>query len=138
MARLKRTSAGLEQAIQRCAGMRSIDGFMRFGNDLSLTEYNDRIVLLQAQLSQYNSTLSALDGMAESITSLERELRTYSEKMLMSVATRYGKESLEYMQAGGTPRKRKHRVKNEVSAEVAIAAPTGEKAATNGKGTKVA
>ncbi|MBD2194134.1 MULTISPECIES: hypothetical protein [Calothrix] len=43
--------------------------------------------------------------MAIRIAEIEEDLSTYSEKMLMSVATNYGKYSAEYAQAGGKPRK---------------------------------
>jgi hypothetical protein len=113
---------------------------MQFGDGLSLSEYSDRIQALKAQLSGYNTTLSQLDEMAEKVTLMEQKLRTYSEKMLMSVATRYGKESLQYMQAGGTPRLRgARRSKNApTDGQPMIVAPSAVKATTNGKGTKVA
>jgi hypothetical protein len=144
MPRLKRSSTGLAQAIQRLAGMGSLDQSRPFGDGLSLSEYNDRIQALQAQLATYNETLSVLDEMAENIAILEQDLRTYSEKMLMSVATRYGKDSLQYMQAGGTMRKRKNRrAKNAENStptdfQPIMFAPSEEKITTNGNGKKVA
>jgi hypothetical protein len=138
MARAKRNSKGLNQAIQRAAGMRSINPSLHFGDGLSLSEYNHRIQTLQTQLSHYNSTLSSLDEMAEAIIQTEQELKTYSEKMLLSVAAHYGKESTEYMAAGGTIRKRSpRRPKKAIENESSLIAPTPKKVATNGNGTKV-
>ncbi len=57
----------------------------------------------------------------------------------MSVAARYDKDSLQYMQAGGTPRKRTTRRSTTVPATTTPLAETAivEKAKTNGKGPKV-
>lgn len=105
MARLKRSSPTLEKALRRIAGMQSINPTVDFGNGLSLTEYNKRIQNLQTQLSNYNTLLSTLDEMAGRLSLIEEELRNYSERMLMGVGTYYGKDSLQYLQAGGKPRK---------------------------------
>jgi hypothetical protein len=109
MARLKRSSPTLQKALRRIAGMRSISPTLDFGNGLNLTDYDSRIQALQTQLSTYNTLLSTLDEMAGRLSLIEAELRSYSEKMLMSVATRYGKDSLEYVQAGGKQRKNSSR-----------------------------
>lgn len=106
MSRLKRSSPTLEKALRRMAGIRSISPTLEFGNGLSVIEYDSRIQNLQTQLSTYNTLLSTLDEMAGRISLTEAELRSYSEKMLMSVATHYGKDSLQYVQAGGKPRQR--------------------------------
>jgi hypothetical protein len=106
MARLKRSSPTLEKALRRIAGMRSISPTLEFGNGLNLKDYDSRIQTLQTQLSTYNTLLSTIDEMAGRLSLIEEELRGYSEKMLMSVATHYGKDSLQYMQAGGKPRKK--------------------------------
>ena len=105
MARLKRSSATLEKALRRIAGMRAISPTLEFGNGLSVTDYDSRIQTLQTELSNYNTQLSTLDEMAGRLSLIEEELRGYSEKMLMSVATHYGKDSLQYVQAGGKQRK---------------------------------
>ncbi|MDZ8224634.1 hypothetical protein [Nostoc sp. ChiVER01] len=109
MARLKRSSPDLEKALRRIAGMRSISPTLEFGNGLSLKDYDSYIQTLQTQLSTYNTLLSSIDEMAGRLSLIEEELRGYSEKMLMSVATHYGKDSLQYIQAGGKPRKKSSR-----------------------------
>lgn len=136
MARPKRGSAVLDSATRRNAGMRSISPMLEFGNGLSLTEYDARIQTLQAQLSSYNTMLSTLDEMAGRITLLEQDLRSYSERMLMSVATRYGKDSLQYVQAGGTLRKRTNRQSVSPSAIASTASAMSTSATTNGNGTR--
>ncbi len=149
MARLKRSSKVLDKATRRIAGMRSISETLEFGDGLSLAEYDQRIQTLQAKLSSYNTMLSTLDEAVGQIKLLEQELSAYTEKMLMSVATRYGKTSLQYVQAGGKPRKSSKRpVGNAVpttaptvaptTAVAAMMAPNTGKAPTNGKSAKAA
>jgi hypothetical protein len=105
MTRLKRNSPTLEKALRRIAGMRWINPTLDFGKGLNVTEYDSLIQSLQNELSSYNTVLSSIDEKAVRISQIEEELNRYSEKMLMSVATNYGRDSLEYMQAGGKPRK---------------------------------
>ncbi|MDZ8084386.1 MAG: hypothetical protein RMY16_02150 [Nostoc sp. DedQUE12b] len=137
MARLKRSSTVLDKATRRIAGMRSISETLEFGDGLSLTEYQRRIQTLQTKLSSYNTMLSTLDEAMGQIQLLEEDLSSYSEKMLMSVRTRYGKNSLQYVQAGGKRRKSNKRASNTEPTTSAIA-PNVEQATTNGKSTETA
>jgi hypothetical protein len=138
MARLKRSSIPLDKATLRISGMRSISETLEFSDSLSLAEYERRIQTLQTKLSNYNTMLSTVDEAVGQIKLLEQDLTSYSEKMLMSVATRYGKNSLQYMQAGGKPRKSSKRpVGNTAPATIAaVMTPNTENGTTNGGGTK--
>jgi hypothetical protein len=105
---------------------------------LSLMEYEMRVQALQSILSGYNSRLFELDDLATQINLMEQELNEYSEKMLMSVVTHYGRNSVQYLQAGGKPRKSgKKRLIGETPIAfpvTTIIAPSPIK--TNGKGDK--
>ncbi|MGV0107680.1 ATPase involved in DNA repair [Nostoc sp. DSM 114160] len=136
MARLKRSSRTLENALRRIAGMRSISPTLEFGNGLNLTDYDSRIQNLQTQLSTYNTLLSTLDEMAGRLSLIEEELRGYSENMLMSVATHYGKDSLQYIQAGGKPRKKLSRRSSNTQSPSESTATTLN-GANNGKRTSI-
>lgn len=145
MARLKRSSNVLEKGIRRLAGMRSINNPLEFGYGLSLTGYDARIQALQEQLASYNTMLLTVDEMAGTVRLMEQELRSYSEKMLMGVVTRYGKDSLQYVQAGGKPRTRTTRklVSATSTTETTIDRPevipsvTAPSTETNGSATRV-
>ena len=143
MVRLKRSSTVLDKATLRISGMRSISETLEFDDSLNLAEYQKRIQTLQTKLSSYNTMLSTVDEAVGQIELLEQDLRSYSEKMLMSVATRYGKNSLQYMQAGGKPRKSSKRsvvntaLKTTTTTTIAaVMTPNTENATTNGDGTK--
>ncbi|MBD2169602.1 hypothetical protein H6G04_35200 [Calothrix membranacea FACHB-236] len=134
MARQKRGSPTLEKALRRIAGMRWISPTLDFGKGLNLTEYDSHIQSLQTELSNYNNLLSTLDEMADRIAQMEEELSSYSEKMLMSVATNYGKDSVQYTQAGGKVRKsssRRSKKSSDSSSEGTVTALKG--ANNNGK-----
>ncbi|MBD2213793.1 hypothetical protein H6G64_08705 [Calothrix sp. FACHB-156] len=137
MVRPKRSSPTLEKALRRIAGMRWINQSLDFGNGLNLIEYDSRIQSLQNELSNYNNLLTTLDETADRIAQIEEELNRYSEKMLMSVVTNYGKDSLQYIQAGGKPRKRSssRSKKSETSSEGTVTALNG--ANNNGKQSSV-
>jgi len=137
MARLKRSSPTLEKALRRIAGMRSISTTLEFGNGLNLTDYDSHILTLQTQLSTYNTLLSTLDEMTGRLSLTEEELRGYSEKMLMSVATRYGKDSLQYVQAGGKQRKNLSRRLSNTQSPSDSTATILNGANNNGKETSV-
>ena len=137
MARLKRSSLTLENALRRIAGMRSISPTLEFGNGLNLTDYDSRIQNLQTQLSTYNTFLSSIDEMAGRLSLIEEELRGYSEKMLMSVATHYGKDSLQYIQAGGKSRKKLSRRSSNTQSPSESTATILNGANNNGKETSV-
>ncbi|BAY17296.1 hypothetical protein NIES21_31320 [Anabaenopsis circularis NIES-21] len=135
MARLKRGSTILDKATRRIAGMRSISETLEFGDGLSLTEYERRIQTLQTKLSNYNMMLSTLDEAMGQIQLLEQDLSSYSEKMLMSVRTRYGKNSLQYVQAGGKLRQQNKRA-STTAPTTTIMALNVENSTMNGKSTK--
>lgn len=109
MARQKRSSAILQKAEKRQAGMQAIDPTLDLGNHLTLKTYVTLIETLRAQVAIYNSTLSTLDGQCLQIKDTELQLRRLSEQMLLGVAAKYGKDSREYGQAGGVPTSERRR-----------------------------
>jgi uncharacterized protein involved in exopolysaccharide biosynthesis len=109
MTRTKRTSKTLENATLRFSGFRTIDNTLDYGNGLSVAEYEARINNLRAEIIQYNGLLSDLDEAAAKINALEQDLRTYSENILLTTQTRYGKTSMEYQKVGGKVRKTSNR-----------------------------
>jgi hypothetical protein len=104
MARRKRISKVLEKASQRISGMRSMSESLDFGNGVSLADYEFQMNDLRATLLDYNTLLSTLDEAARQVKAKEDALRNYTERMLLNTAARYGRESSQYLQAGGKPR----------------------------------
>lgn len=104
MARRKRTSIVLEKSGRRLAGMESIDPQLDLGNGLSLSAFSRVIEILRAKENAYNTALSSLDKLYQDMLETESQLSDLAEHMLLGVAARYGRSSVEYGMAGGVPK----------------------------------
>ena len=106
MARTKRTSPTADKATTRAAALTSISPTLDLGNGATLAAYQAAIAAIAApetgKLAVYNAALSTLDGLLNAMEADEKTLNTLSEKMLAAVGVKYGKDSDEYEQAGGT------------------------------------
>ncbi|MEH2171074.1 MAG: hypothetical protein V7K41_31355 [Nostoc sp.] len=101
MSRKKRTSRILEKAQLRSAGLKSIVPNIKFDEDYSLEKLVESIDQLRNKIDVYNTTLSVVDSSKSEIEEMEKNLSQLSEKMLMVVGIKYGKDSREYEMAGG-------------------------------------
>ncbi|MBE9036241.1 hypothetical protein [aff. Roholtiella sp. LEGE 12411] len=101
MSRPKRTSRVLEKAQLRCAGLKSIVPNIKFDEDYNLEKLIESIEQLRTKIDIYNTALSVVDSSKTEIEEMEKNLSSLSEKMLMVVAIKYGKDSREYEMAGG-------------------------------------
>lgn len=120
MSRAKKTSQILEIANTRLAGVKSIDAKLDLGNGLSVAEYQAAIEAVRVALEAYNTVLSLVDEKQNEVIAKEKRLRDLHERMLMGVAARHGKDSIEYEKAGGT-RKSERRKKAKTTAKPATA-----------------
>ncbi len=109
MARRKRTSQMLEKAARRAAGINSIDPNLNLGNGLTLPAFSTLIETMRTRENAYNTALSNLDKLYREMLQTERELGDMAEHMLLGVATRYGKSSVEYGMAGGVPKNQRRK-----------------------------
>ncbi|MDZ8226319.1 hypothetical protein [Nostoc sp. ChiVER01] len=101
MSRQKRTSRVLEKAELRASGMKSIVPSIKFEQDYTLEKLIDSIEQLRNKLDVHNRALAIVDSSLTEVEEMEKNLRQLSEKMLMVVAIKYGKDSAEYEMAGG-------------------------------------
>ncbi len=101
MSRKKRTSRILEKAQLRSAGLKSIVPNIKFDEDYSLEKLIESIERLRNKIDIYNTALSVVDSSKTEIEEMEKNLSQLSEKMLMVVGIKYGKDSREYEMAGG-------------------------------------
>lgn len=102
MGRTKRGSKVLEDSNKRLAGLKSIDPNLDLGNGLSISALNDRINETQRKLETHNTALSIVDATGTDLTTSEKELSQFSQRMLAGVAAKYNKDSIEFEKAGGT------------------------------------
>ncbi|MFN6463443.1 MAG: hypothetical protein RMZ41_016735 [Nostoc sp. DedVER02] len=101
MSRKKRTSRVLEKAELRSSGLKAIDTNLDFGDVCNLKNMTGLIEKLRAKIDALNMALIVVDSSRAEIEELEQSLSSLSEKMLMGVAFKYGKDSREYEMAGG-------------------------------------
>ncbi|MEH2165517.1 MAG: hypothetical protein V7K41_02335 [Nostoc sp.] len=97
----KRTSRVLENAELRFAGLKAIDANLDLGETCNLKILTELIEQLRSKLEAHNTALSTIDSSKVEIEELEQTLGGFSEKMLMGIGFKYGKDSREYEMAGG-------------------------------------
>ena len=102
MARIKKTSKVIESAHSRLAGLKSIDPNLDLGNGITIKDYEKKINDTAAALEAYNTTLSIADEQGDTFEVSEDDLKDYHERILLGVGSKYGRNSIEYEQAGGT------------------------------------
>lgn len=131
MARRKRNSSALEQSERRFESVCSIGKNLDLGGGLTLTAYANVIYDLRTKLADYNTALSTVDKLTDDVKEAERAVKAMSEKMLLGIGSRYGKNSQQYEMAGGSRRKSSSRSTTAASAQIlssdaqAIAASNG-------------
>lgn len=102
MARLKKTSSHYDVAVTRLSAIKSIDSKLDLGNGIDVETYEKNISSLRDKINAYNTLLSQIDAQLNVIIEEDKQLRDYSDRMLTGIASRFGKNSNEYEQAGGT------------------------------------
>ncbi|AFY36171.1 hypothetical protein [Calothrix sp. PCC 7507] len=101
MPRQKRTPRILEKAELRASGLKAIDSSMDFGDNRNLETLTQIIGQLRSKINAYNTALTVIDSSKTEIQELEKTLGDLTDKMLIGVAFKYGKDSREYEMAGG-------------------------------------
>jgi hypothetical protein len=141
MSRKKRNSKTISVAEKRLASIRSIDAKLDLGHGVSVRTYGEKVAAASARLEVYNAAIAQADGARNQLVNSERELRDWSERVLAGVAARFGKDSVEYEQAGGrrkSNRKRRAVVKKEKAARAANAVRAAEATLAKAKAMEAA
>ncbi|BAY73827.1 hypothetical protein NIES25_02350 [Nostoc linckia NIES-25] len=129
MLRKRQVSRVLDKAELRAAGLKKIDPNLDFGNGCSLKNLTELIEKLRSKIDEYNKLLELIDASRIQILESEQKLKEMGERMLLGVAVKYGKDSCEYMMAGGVRtsdrirKSRKTRIRNAVK-KLAQGTPT--------------
>jgi hypothetical protein len=95
-------SRTLKSAIIRMAGVQSIAADLDLGNGLTVENYQAAIGNLEALVNSFNTQSAALGEIRNQILEKEKLLMDFSERMLIGVGAKYGKDSNQYQMAGGT------------------------------------
>ena len=102
MARQRRTSAVLETARQRLAGLKQIDTAPDFGGNLNAAGGEAVITDCANELDSYNQNNAALDEQQNVVDTKEDRAGDWSKRVLAAVGAKYGSDSSEYEMVGGT------------------------------------
>ncbi len=130
MTRQKSTSRILKKAELRTSGLKAIDPNMDFGDTCNLQNMTQLIEELRTKIDAYNTALVMIDSSKTEITELEKNLGELSEKMLIGVAFKYGKDSREYEMAGGVRKSERVRRSSVNRLKAAGAETSAEKSQT--------
>ena len=97
----KRSSRTLNRVRQRSTGLKSINPNIDMGDGLSAKAFTGMVNDLQNMLDAYNTALADADVLKNRLADAEKTLAEYSERILLAVAAKYGKNSDEYERIGG-------------------------------------
>ena len=109
MARLKKTSAVLETARQRLAGLKSFKNPPDFGPNLTVAGYEAKSNSASAKLDAYNQSLATSDQLQNEFQAEEAELNEMNRRILSAGEAIYGPDSSEYELLGGTRKSERKR-----------------------------
>ncbi|TFI55533.1 hypothetical protein BLD44_003060 [Mastigocladus laminosus UU774] len=101
MPRKKRSSRILKKAQFRVAGLKAIDPNLKFDETCNLQNLTQLIEQFHNMLNDYNAAVAIVDSSKKKLDEMEKILSQVSDKMLMGVGFKYGKNSDEYELAGG-------------------------------------
>lgn len=118
MAYKKMSSRYYEQAVQRVAGLKAIQATLDLGNGLSVEAYETAIGEIKTTIDSYNTLLAEADTLQNTIQTKEKALRDLSERLLLGVAARFGRDSNEYEKAGG---RKKSEIRRSIARKVVSA-----------------
>ncbi len=98
----KSATKTLTDADERLANLKSIDPALNLGTGLTNAIYEAAIADANSKLEIYNQTLALADAQLNDFTATEKIVQDLSVRMLSGVGVKYGYDSTEYEQAGGT------------------------------------
>jgi HAMP domain-containing protein len=80
---------------------KAINPALNLGDRFTLGDYIQTIDQLRNKLDAHNSALAAINSSQTEITALEKTLNEMTERMLIGVVFKFGKDSREYEMADG-------------------------------------
>jgi hypothetical protein len=98
----KTMSRVLKLATKRSASIASIDMELDLGNGLTLASFQAAVGETRQKLDAYNTLLARAAEARDGLASAEANLGDLHERMLAGIAARFGRDSVQYVMAGGT------------------------------------
>jgi hypothetical protein len=92
----------LLEAEERLNNLRTISEDLDLGNGITTTALAEKIDLYKSTRNSRKFHQSVVASESVTLSILEKEIRDFSERSLIGVAAKFGKDSEEYGKAGGT------------------------------------
>lgn len=96
-----RMSPVLEDSLRRLERIMAINPVPNFGTGFTLAEYETSLNELRSILASYNTSIGISDQLLTQLKTKEKTVRDMRERLLTAIAFIYGKDSDEYVAAGG-------------------------------------
>lgn len=96
-----RMSQVLEDSLRRLERVMAINPVPNFGTGFSITDFETVLAELSTILGTYNTSIAATDRLGAQLREKEKQARDFRERLLTAIAFIYGKNSDEYVAAGG-------------------------------------
>ncbi len=107
--RQKLSNKFLDKFEKRLAGLLSIDANLDLGNGMTTAMFSEKVNVHRAATATHNDFLADLDASSLTLKNSKKELNDYYERILLSVASKFGKDSIEYARAGGVKKSERRR-----------------------------
>lgn len=96
-----RMSPILEDSLRRLERIKAIIPIPNFGTGFSIADFETVLDDLKTILETYNTSIAATDRLGAQLREKEKQVRDLRERQLIAIAFIYGKDSDEYVTAGG-------------------------------------
>ncbi|MCB0530031.1 MAG: hypothetical protein KDC61_21960 [Saprospiraceae bacterium] len=124
--RSKRNSRIFSKALQRLAGLKSIDPGLDLGADMSVAVFEQHIQSFEQKLSNYNTMISVLDAEQQQVQAAEKQLLAYTVRWLSMVGGHFGMDSEEYQKAGGVRKSLRKRARRSRNVAIQVDLPLAD------------
>jgi hypothetical protein len=125
----KKRSKVIETATVRAGGMELIAPVIDFGDGLNVPGYKAAIADTQGKQATYNALLSQADEAKLQFEAAQANLGDLSDRMLAAVGGKFGRDSGEYLKAGGRPKTRRRKAGSESGSAPTAQTPLVQKTA---------
>ena len=113
--RRSRSSKSLQISRRRLEKLSGINPAPNLAAGITISDFAVKIDEVAATEASYNTSLSASDTILTVLKVKERELRDIRERMLTAIAFLYGKDTEQYVAAGGIRKSERKRPRAKMS-----------------------
>jgi len=100
--RRKQETEEMRELRQKIAGMRSVDANFDAGNGVTLVEAERVLEEAESALGGYNQVIATCDEKDNVFKDKNKSVRAFNKKVLPATGLKYGTDSSQYEQMGGT------------------------------------